>query len=213
MNGVVALPVARLTRVPRAWVPIAAWSALALASAVRARGAASGPLDAVFAPLARPALEGDGLRRSTRPLVALGASPGRVAAATLAVACFAAAGIAAMTGACVTMIAHGAGDPPIVRDALITAWVSALGGAAYAALFALGAAFGKRGGGRVVVLGLDWLLGTGTGAAALFTPRAHVRALLGGDAVAGFSGRASALCLVGLLVAYASLATARARRA
>jgi hypothetical protein len=202
-------------------VPIAAWSALALAAAVCVRGAAAGPLEAVFAPLALPllcfavvgaALEGDGLRRSTRPLVALGASPARVAAATLAVACLAAAAVAALTGTCVALIAHGAGDPPIVGDALATAWVSALGGAAYAALFVLGASFGKRGGGRVLVLGVDWLLGSGTGTAALFAPRAHVRALLGGDAVAMLSGRASALCLVGLLLAYASLATARASR-
>ena len=49
-------------------------------------------------------------------------------------------------------------------------------------------------------------------AAGLFTPRAHVRSLLGGDAVMALSGRASAAALVMLVIALSALAVARARR-
>jgi hypothetical protein len=95
---------------------------------------------------------------------------------------------------------------------LASAWVSALGGAAYASLFAFGASLGKRGWGRSVMLAIDWLLGVGSGFGAALTPRAHVRSLLGGSAVMEMSGRVSAACLVLLALAFATAATKRASR-
>jgi hypothetical protein len=219
------LPLARLTRTPRAWIPIAAWTALALVSALVLRRSGSGAtydaLESIFGALALPflslavvgaALGGDGLARSTRPFVIFGAPRARAALGAVAVAVLASALVAAVAGAAVAAIAHGSSDPPLARDALTTAWVAGLGGAAYAALFALGASFGARGGGRVVVLVLDWVLGTGTGTSGLVAPRAHVRSLLGGDAVMALSGRASALALLALTVLFSALAVARARR-
>jgi hypothetical protein len=118
--------------------------------------------------------------------------------------------VAGVVGAVVVLIAHGPADPPLGRDAFTCLWVSALGGAAYAALFAYGASFGSRGAGRAVVLALDWVLG-GETTAGVLTPRAHVRSLLGGEPAAMLPGRASALGLVLLTLFYALLALRRAR--
>jgi hypothetical protein len=223
----VRLPLARLTRSPRAWVPLFAWAALAIASAsILRRGQSSGStgeaLGVIFGQLALPLLAftmvgtvlgGDGLARSTRPLAAYGAPPKHLALATIGVAAVATAFVAAILGAAVAALAHGVQDPPVLRDALTSAWVAALGGGAYVALFALGASFGKRGGGRALALVADWVLGSGTGAAGMLAPRAHIRSLLGGDSVMGLSGRASALALAGLVLLFAALAIARTRRA
>jgi hypothetical protein len=221
-----SLPLARLGRTPRAWIPVLAWAALALVSALvlhrTGASATAGALQAIFGGFALPllaftivggALGGDGLSRAARPFVAFGAPPARVALATVAVAVVVTALVASVVGAAVAAIAHGSSDPPLPTDVLTSAWVAALGGAAYATLFSFGASFGKRGGGRAVVLVLDWVLGSSSGAAGVLTPRAHVRSLLGGDAVMAMSGRASALVLVGLVVVYAAAAAARTRRA
>jgi hypothetical protein len=227
MDVLVGLPLARLTRSPRAWAPLLAWTALAIVSAIiLGRRASSGgtaeALGVIFGQLALPllaftivgvALGGDGLARSTRPLVGFGASPPQVALATIAVSVAATSAVTALLGGLVAALAHGVTDPPLWRDALTSAWVAALGGGAYAALFAFGASFGKRGGGRAGALVIGWLLGNGTGAAGILTPRAHLRSLLGGTAVMGLSGRASEVALVGLILLYTALATARTRRA
>jgi hypothetical protein len=225
-SDAIRLPLARLTRRPRAWIPVACWIGLALVSAAVLRRSGSdatyGALESIFGALVLPflsfavtgaALGGDGLARSTRPFVSFGAPPARIALATVGAAVVASAVMAAFTGALVAALAHGSGDPPLARDVLTSAWVAALGGAAYASFFSFGASFGKRGGGRVIALVLDWVLGSGTGASGLLTPRPHIRSLLGGDAVMGLSGRASALVLVGLVGLFALLATLRTRRA
>jgi len=175
---VARLPFARLTRTPRAWIPVLAWTLLAVVSAALLRRSGStamgGALEGVFGQLALPfvcftvvgaALGGDGLARSTRPFVAFGASPTRVALATIGVAVIASGLVVAGLGASVAALAHGASDPPLARDVLTTAWVAGLGGAAYGALFSFGASFGSRGAGRSVALVVDWVLGAGTGAA------------------------------------------------
>jgi len=157
------------------------------------------------------ALGGDGLARSTRALAAFGASPPRVALHSLAVAVAVTSLLAAVLGALVAILAHGASDPPIARDALSSAWIAALGGASYTALFTLGASFGKRGIGRPIALAVDWVFGASDGYAGLLTPRAHLRSLLGGSAVLEMSGRMSAIALVVLALAFGAIAMRRAR--
>lgn len=75
--------------------------------------------------------------------------------------------------------------------------IAALGSASYVAGFTvaqlLGGAFG-----RAMFLIGDWLLGAGTGVTALPWPRAHLRALLGGDAVLGMSDLQASGCLLAL---------------
>jgi hypothetical protein len=225
ISTVAALPLSRLTRVPRAWVPVLAWAALAVVSALVLRrsgtSATGGALEAIFGGYALPLLTftvvggvlgGDGLARSTRPFAAFGAPPAGVAAVTVGVAVVASALVAALVGAAVAALSHGSTDPPLALDALTSAWVAALGAAAYAAFFSFGASFGRRGGGRAVALVVDWVLGASTGAAGLPVPRAHVRSLLGGDAVMALSGRVSALALVAIVVVFGALAAGRARR-
>jgi hypothetical protein len=76
----------------------------------------------------------------------------------------------------------------------------------------LGSSFGRRGGGRPVLLVVDWMLGASGGAAALMSPRGHVRNLLGGAPPMDLSERASALLLVALAVVCALWSVRRARR-
>jgi hypothetical protein len=218
-------PLARLLRRPRTWLPVAGWTALALAFSIaaRQRSAAHGAdhvlidtYGALVLPLLAYVIVGavlgwQSLRASTAPLVAFGAAPGRTAAASIAVATAACAAVGAAVAAAVAAVAHGVADPPLLRDAGLSAYAGALGGAAYAAWFALGASFGKRGGGRALLLVVDWILGGAGGAGALLTPRAHLRNILGGVPPMDCSQRASAAALVGLAVVCALAATRRVR--
>jgi hypothetical protein len=220
------LPLARLVRAPRAWMSIVACAALAFVTAVAFRHVASahGAGDALlgaYGGLALPlsayaivasTLGGEGVARAVRPLASFGASPFSAALAAIAVAVIASAVVGGALGAAVASIAHGAGDPPLARDVATSAWIGALGGAAYAALFAFGSSFGRRGGGRALALVVDFVLGGGSGAASLLTPRAHVRSLLGGSAPLDLSQRGSVAALVVLVAAFAGLAVLRARR-
>jgi hypothetical protein len=227
VNALLELPYARLTRTPRAWIPITAWSLFAFGAALVLHHAspsasANEALQEVFGALALPllayavvgaALGGGGLARGARSLVAFGAPPSRASLAEIVVAAVASALLGSVVGVLVAVLAHGPGDPPLVRDALTTAWIGALGGATYASFFALGASFGRHGGGRAWFLVLEWVFGASHGAVGFVTPRAHVRSLLGGDAVASCSNAESVAMLVVLALAFTSLAVARTRRA
>jgi hypothetical protein len=218
---------ARILRTPRALLALGAWCALALgfALAVRSRGSANGAdhvlvgaYGALILPLLAYTLVGAilgarSLVASIAPLVRFGAAPTRAAAVTVGVALAAGVAIGAVLAAFVALLAHGYGDPPVAGDALASAYAGALGGAAYTAWFAMGASFGKRGGGRTVLLVADWVLGLGRGAVAIVTPRAHLRNLLGGASPMEWSGRASAAALVVIAVVCVVVAVRRASRA
>ena len=221
------VPVTRLARTPRSWVPIAAWLALGLvlAALARSEGAPNGAdhvLVGAFGALVVPllaytlvggALGGGSLRVSIAPTVAFGAPPARSAAVTVGLAMVIAAVVCAALGAVVAVVAHGVDDPPASRDALVSAYAGALGGAAYAALFAAGASLGRRGGGRAVLLVLDWILGSNDSAVALLAPRAHLRNLLGGSPPWGMGERGSAVALLVFAMVLAAVAVRRVRRA
>jgi hypothetical protein len=84
--------------------------------------------------------------------------------------------------------------PLSASNLLAVLWVGLLGGLAYVG--ALGLAQSIAGNlGRVLFLVGDWLLGSGTSLLALPWPRAHLRALAGGDAALALSPRDAALCL------------------
>ncbi|HEY3821078.1 MAG TPA: hypothetical protein VGL81_28130 [Polyangiaceae bacterium] len=219
-------PVARVFRTPRALLALGGWCVLGLGFAVAARsgGSANGAdhvlvsaYGALVLPLLAYTLVGAvlgprSLAASTAPLARFGAAPARAAAVTVGVALLGGVVLAAGLGAVVAVVAHGAGDPPVARDALESAYAGALGGAAYVAWFAMGASFGKRGGGRTGLLVVDWVLGLAGGALAVVTPRAHLRNLLGGTAPMDWSGRASALALVVIAAACVAVAVRRAGR-
>jgi hypothetical protein len=223
--GLARLPIARLFRTARAWTAAGAWSALAIAMAVfmRTRGASHGADDVLveaFGALVLPllaytlvgaALGARSVAGSTTALAAFGASRARAAAATVAVAVAASAVFGALLAASVALVAHGAADPPLARDALVSGYVGGLGGAAYASWFSLGAGFGRQGGGRLMALLVDWVFGVSGGTLALFAPRAHLRSLLGGAPPLDWSQRWSAVALAVLALACAIGAVGRAR--
>jgi hypothetical protein len=218
---------ARVFRTPRALLALGAWGVLALgfALAAQSRGSANGAdhvlvgaYGALILPLLAYTLVGAvlgarSLAAATAPLVRFGAAPTRAAAVTVGVAVAAGVAAGAVLAAVVALVAHGSSDPPVAGDALASAYAGALGGAAYTAWFVLGASFGKRGGGRTVLLVADWVLGLGRGVLAVVTPRAHLRNLLGGTAPMEWSGRASAAALGVLAVVCVVVAVRRASRA
>jgi hypothetical protein len=226
VNAAIArIPLTRLLRTPRALLTTAAWALLAVGFAVatRAQGASHGAdhaLVGAFGALVVPllcyaiaggALGATSLSSASAPAVAFGATPLRATFATLAVVLTASIASCAALGAIVAVVAHGSADPPVARDAFTSAYAGALGGAAYASLFALGSTFGRRGGGRTLALAADWLLGANTTAIALVTPRAHLRNLLGSTPPAALGERASAVALVLLAALFVALTIRRTR--
>ena len=65
---------------------------------------------------------------------------------------------------------------------------------------------------RGIFLAVDWIVGSGSGFGALFTPRGHVQSLLGGPLCAEISQRASSVTLLAIGCAYAGLAVLITRR-
>ena len=177
--------------------------AAGLAIIARRQGAAHGADDVLldaYASFALPlltyalvgaAVGGGSLRASAAPLVAYGATPARAALASVVVAGAACALAGSLLGACVAVLAHGTGDPPVLRDGLTSAYAGGLGGLAYASWYALGSSFGRRGGGRIALLLADFVAWGDDGVLGMLTPRAHVRSLLGGETVLDLTGRAS----------------------
>jgi len=226
MLALARVPIARIVRVPRGWVPVALWATLAVVSAivVRSEGASTGAdhvMRGAFGKLALPlvvyalvgaAFAGKGVRHAVRSVVMLGAAPQRAAFALVASVMVASAVLAAVLAAVVCAMAHGVHDSPLVRDLPTSAWIGALAGAAYAAYFSAGAAIGN-GAPRAVLLVVDWVVGASAGSLALATPRGHVQSLLGSSPVAEISQRTSSVVLGVLCVTYFLLAIALARRA
>ncbi len=224
-GALVQLPLARLLGTPRAWVPIVGWTALAVVAAIVTRQTESAhgadhALLGAYGALALPllvygivaaTLGGDGLARACTPLVAFGAPAARVALASIGVAIVTSAILGALLAIAVAACAHGASDPPLARDLVNSAWIGALGAAAYGAYFSFGASFGARGGGRSIALIVDWIFGAGGGVTALLFPRAHLRNLLGGAATLDMSQRGAVIALVLATALFTLLATMRAR--
>jgi hypothetical protein len=108
-------------------------------------------------------------------------------------------------------VAHAPGNPPLAGDAITSAWVAALAAAAYTSWFALGATFGRRGGGRWAPLLLDFVMGGSTGLAGALLPRANAASLLGGAAPLGMTQASSSVILAGSVMVLAGIAALRCR--
>ena len=120
--------------------------------------------------------------------------------------------LAAVAGGVTALVAHDPTAPAVGFDVYTSAWIGALAACAYGALYALGATFGARGGGRYWALGFDLLFGGTSGVAALLAPRAHAQNLLGGEPLLLLPQPASAALLVVLAALFTSLALARCNR-
>jgi len=225
MIALARLPLARLVRTRRAVLPLVGWSVVAFGATFVARHAHASSDDrallGVLAPFVMPlvayalvaaALGGEGVVAASRPLVRFGASPGWSALAAGAVATAASAIVCAVLAALLVVAAHNPVDPPLGRDALLSAYAGALGGAGTGAFFVLGSAVGPRGSGRAVALVVNWLFGASPGWLSIFVPYTHARNLLGGMPPVAVSERASAWALAIIVAASLAIASLRVRR-
>lgn len=192
------------------WGPVA-WLAIAVLSARAGRGqGADSPVLGLLGPLVVPlvafgvvsaSLFGESLARTVSAYVALGVSRVRALCILFAVAAGTSAIASALAAAVTVALARAASDPP--GDLLITTGVAALAGAAYAAVFLAGSAFGKRGGGRGLLLAVDFVIGGSGGVSGLVTVRGHLQNLFGGEPPLGLTqGRSSLALLAFVLVAF-----------
>jgi hypothetical protein len=149
------------------------------------------------------------LEDAAAPIARFGFSRRSVGLGLIVASMVAGGAIAAIAAAETALLAHDLTAPPPALDAFTCAWIGALTGCAYAGLFALGATFGARGGGRYWALGLDFVLGATSGFAALFMPRAHAQNLLGGEPPLFLAQPASAALLVALAIGFTLVALAR----
>jgi hypothetical protein len=152
------------------------------------------------------------LDTSTAPLARFGLSRRAVALGIVTASMVAGAAVVAIAAALTAFFAHDPSAPPVALDLLTSSWIGALTAFAYAALFAFGATFGARGGGRFWALGLDFALGSTSTVVALFTPRAHAHNLLGGEPPVLLSQPTSAALLVAITATFTWLALTRLAR-
>jgi hypothetical protein len=220
IGSLARVPLARITRSRVAVLSLLGWTALAVTVAVVDREhssghGATGALVHSFGSIALPLLalaiatavaNGDTLARSGRSLVALGAPPGQVAAASVLTGIVATAIAGVILGGVVLVVAGT--DRPLADDLVTTAWVAALGGAAYGSLFSLGSTFRW---GRGALLILDAFIGTVGGVSSVVVPRAHLRSLLGGLPANDLAQPWSIVALAAITVVCAALAVRRGR--
>lgn len=195
------------------------WLTLAVATAVVRRGSGADAvvihtLGAFVVPLASFAitgavLGGGSLADAVSWLVRFGAARRSASLAPFVTCGAAAATLMAAVALAVVFVARPPGAP--LGDGPTTAWIAALGAAAYVSLFLAGASFGRRGGGRLVVLVVDALVGQSTGIAGAFTVRANLRNLLGGTSPLSLSQRTSSVLLIALVLAGVAIASLRLR--
>jgi hypothetical protein len=156
-------------------------------------------------------LEPARLDTSASPLARFGQSRRTVALGLIAASMVTGALVAAVAAAITAAAAHDPTAPSLALDLYTCAWIGALTACAYAGLFALGATFGPKGGGRYWALGFDLLFGGTSGVAALLAPRAHAQNLLGGEPPLLLSQPSSLALLVVIAAGFTSLALARCR--
>lgn len=159
------------------------------------------------------ALRRDRLAASLQPLARHGANLRRAALGvtlTLAVVLGSAGALIAFA---TTLAARGLGDAALASDLAASLWIGALGGMTYASGFVLASTFGKRGGGRIWLLGLDFLFGLSTSILAIPWPRSHIRNLAGGLPPLEWSQTTSAAALLLISAAALGLTVERARSA
>lgn len=154
----------------------------------------------------RRALEPVRLDLAATPIARFGPSRRSVALGLVAASMIGAVALASSAAAAAAALAHDPTAPMLRADLLSCAWIGALGGCAYAALFALGATFGATGAGRWWALAADFFFGGMSGVGALFVPRAHLQNLLGGEPPMLLTQSASAACLGAMAIVFTAIA-------
>ena len=145
---------------------------------------------------------------SVWPIASQGAPRRHVVLGVLSVALATCATLAAATASLGLVLAYGH-TPGLLEDLSTTAWIAALGGAAYAAWFTLGASFLRLGRGRWLPLLLDFTLGATGGVLALCWPRAHLNNLAGGESLLDLTQQTSSVLLAGVTAVVVIVAAMR----
>lgn len=154
-----------------------------------------------------------GLIDATTPLSRFGISRRPVALGLVVCNAATASSLAASIAFVTALLAHDPWAPPLGQDLLASTWIGALVGAAYAGLYSLGAAFGRRGGARGFVLIFDFVFGGSASALAVMAPRSHALHLLGAEPpLDGMGQWTSAAVLFVMAVFGAGLAVVRCPR-
>jgi len=148
-------------------------------------------------------------RALVAPLARHGADRRALTLGVLGALSLTSAAAGAVLGVLAAVVTHSLGDARVLADVVACAWSGAAIGAAYAGLLSLGSVFGR--GGRLAVLGLDWLFGSGAGYLALPFPRSSARSLLGGEPVLEMSQMAALAVLLGLTLAWTLVPAFRER--
>jgi hypothetical protein len=156
--------------------------------------------------------DGQSLQGALQPLARHGLDRRSLALGLVVPPALVAAAFAALSGVVVVLVARGAGDHHFASDALTSAWIGIVSGAAYVAALVGASAFGKRGQGRSWLLAADFLLGAGDSFLAFPWPKGHVRNLLGGSSVLQLSQLAALVALLGTSFAFLWLGTLRSQR-
>ena len=136
------------------------------------------------------------LRDACWSVARFGAARRDVALGIVASTAAVAVGVSLLIVIAAVVAAHSPASPPLVRDALTSAWIGALTGAAYAGWFTFGATIFARGGGRYIPLAIDLVLGGSGGLVGAVLPRGNAQNLLGGIPAFGLSQPASAVILL-----------------
>jgi len=152
------------------------------------------------------ALGRDRLDLAMRPVALIGANRRAAALGAITGSAVIAAALGAMIAFVTAQAAHGPPTTASIADAFTCAWIGALAAWTYAFLFGAASTFGARGGGRVVALLAELLIGPLASPLAPLFVRSQALNLLGAaDAVPGWSQVASSLGLVGLAAVFALL--------
>ncbi len=152
------------------------------------------------------------LQEAVGTLALLGASRRAAAIGALAGTAIVTAAVGLLVAATTAFIAHGQVTGDTISDAWTAAWIGGLSGAAYATYFGAASSFGKHGGGRIIALILDLVLGPLAGTAAVVFPRAHALNLLGASPVLDLPQPASTGILLAMLAVFGGAAALRTAR-
>lgn len=158
------------------------------------------------------ATERSRLRDSVWPVARYGVSRASSALGVAAAGLCASMAASALFALVSVMTAYSRVSPPLALDAWQGMWIGAITAGAYAGWFAFGATFFSRGGGRLVPLVADFLIGATTSVAAAALPHAHARNLLGSAfGPAGLTQRGSSAVLCVMAIALCLAAAVRSR--
>ncbi len=158
----------------------------------------------------------ENLREAVWPIARYGHHRGFVALGYGVAGTAVAAGVSLLAGIVALLVARlGAADAdsamPLATDLAVTSFIAVAVSFGYGGWLALGATFGRAGGGRGIVLLADFLVGS-LGFFAVVLPRGAAYSLIGREAALDLSARVSSILLAAVTLLCFALTFVRCRR-